>query len=244
MNNTNKIKKTLSSPAAVNIMYIPALIFFTIFIFYPFCQGIFTSFKEWDGFSDHYQWVGIQKYVSLFQDRDFYTTLKNTLIYGIGSTIFQNVLGLAYALLFDSKVKGEKILRMIVYLPVVISALIMGYVWHFFFKFDGGAINDIVNLFGKESVDWMSVGSRSVWIMTLINSFQYLGISMVLYLAGLQSIPREYYEAADIDGASAVSQFKSITLPLLMPSITVSVVVNIIGGLKLFDVIMAMTSGG
>lgn len=240
----SKITKMADSPSALNILYIPALLMFAIFIFLPFLQGIVISFMEWDGYSANQIWVGINKYITVFTDSNFYTTVKNTFIYGVGSTLFQNIFGLMFALLLDRNTMGEKAVRTLVYLPAIISGLIMGYIWYFFFSYDGGAINDILALFGKEQIDWLASGSRSVWIITGVNTFQYLGISMIMYLAGLQNIPRDYYEAADIDGASYLSKFNNITIPLLMPAITVSVVTNLIGGLKLFDVIAALTGGG
>lgn len=240
----SKITKMADSPSALNILYIPALLMFAIFIFLPFLQGIVISFMEWDGYSANQIWVGINKYITVFTDSNFYTTVKNTFIYGVGSTLFQNIFGLMFALLLDRNTMGEKAVRTLVYLPAIISGLIMGYIWYFFFSYDGGAINDILALFGKEQIDWLASGSRSVWIITGVNTFQYLGISMIMYLAGLQNIPKDYYEAADIDGASYLSKFNNITIPLLMPAITVSVVTNLIGGLKLFDVIAALTGGG
>ncbi len=105
-------------------------------------------------------------------------------------------------------------------------------------------INDITAVFGIAAVDWMASGPRGVVIMTLINSWQYVGIAMVIYMAGLQNIPSTYAEAAAIDGASTVQAFRHITLPLLIPSIESSVVLNIIGGLKLYDVIVSLTGGG
>lgn len=243
-NKTGKWSSFTNSTNALNILYIPALILFIMFIFYPFLQGVIISFREWDGYSPNYQWVGLNKYITMFTDPNFFIAVKNTLIYGIGSTLFQNIFGLLLAILLDQKLKGEKVIRTIIYLPVVISAVIMGYVWYFFFKYNGGAINDILSLFGREGVDWLADGSRGVLIITFVNIFQYLGSSMVIYLAGLQNIPKDYFEAADIDGAKMWAKFKNVTIPLLMPAITFCVVWNLIGGLKLFDVIQAMTGGG
>ena len=240
----SKVAKLINSPCALNILYVPALLMFSVFIFIPFIQGISISFMEWDGFSANYAWVGINKYIAVFTDPNFLTVVKNTLIYGLGSTLFQNVAGLMFALLLDQKLYGEKLVRTLVYLPAIVSALIMGYIWYFFFSYDYGAINDIIMIFGREKVDWLSSADRSVWIITGVNTFQYLGVSMIIYLAGIQNISKDYYEAADIDGASAISRFRRITIPLLMPAITVSIVLNLIGGLKLFDVITAMTGGG
>ncbi len=240
----NKKKFRIKSESLLNIMYLPAIILLSIFIFHPFVKGVIISFTDWNGFSQNYNFIGLQKYKEIYSNSNTIGTIKNTLIYGIGSTIFQNVLGLAFAVLLDQKLKGKALVRTIVYLPAIVSALIMGYVWYFFFQFNGGAINDILIFLGKDPVNWLENGKRAVWIITGVNTFQYLGISMIVYLAGLQSIPKDYYEAASIDGASSLVLFKNITLPLLMPSITISMVLNIIGGLKLFDVIMAMTGGG
>jgi len=225
-------------------MYLPALLLLTVFIFYPFVQGIRLSFTNWDGYSEQFRWVGLNQYHRFFADPDMLRTIVNTFIYGFGSTLLQNILGLAYALFLDRNMSGKGIARTIVYLPIIISPLIMGYICYFLFQYDGGAVNDIVKAFGREPLDWLGNGTTAVGVITLVNTYQYMGIAMVIYLAGLQAIPREYLEAATIDGASAFARFRAITLPLLMPAITVSIVYNVIGGLKLFDVIVAMTNGG
>ena len=162
-------------------------------------------------------------YIKLIHDSNILTALKNTLIYGIGSTIIQNILGLSYAILLNTRIKGRTIIRTVVYAPVMISGLVMGYIMYFLVQYDGGAINDIMAAFGQAPVDWLSSGSRAVIIMTLINSIQYVGISMVIYLAGLQNISSQYYEAAAIDGVSRWQQFRYITVPLLIPAISSSV---------------------
>jgi raffinose/stachyose/melibiose transport system permease protein len=228
----------------INLMYVPAVILLSVFIFYPFFQGIHFSFTDWDGYSAHYSWVGLMQYRRILTDHDVLRTIVNTFIYGCGSALLQNILGLAYALFLDRKMRGKGIVRTIVYLPIIISPLIMGYICYFFFQYDGGAANDVLHVLGHAPLDWLSNGTLAVWIITLVNTYQYMGIAMVIYLAGLQAIPKEFLEAAAIDGASGPVLFSKVTLPLLMPSITISVVYNVIGGLKLFDVIMAMTKGG
>ena len=237
-------KQRRSTRWTVNLMYLPALLLLTVFIFYPFVQGIRLSFTNWDGYSEQFRWVGLNQYHRFFADPDMLRTIVNTFIYGFGSTLLQNILGLAYALFLDRNMSGKGIARTIVYLPIIISPLIMGYICYFLFQYDGGAVNDIVKAFGREPLDWLGNGTTAVGVITFVNTYQYMGIAMVIYLAGLQAIPREYLEAATIDGASAFARFRAITLPLLMPAITVSIVYNVIGGLKLFDVIVAMTNGG
>lgn len=233
-----------NSPFWLNLMYLPALLLFCVFIFYPFVIGLKISFTNWDGYSQAFAWIGLENYKRMLEDPNILTVVKNTLIYGVGSTLFQNAIGLLYALLLNQSIKTRGITRTIVYLPVIISPLNMGYIWYFFFQFNGGALNDIVLLFQDEPLNLLGNPKVNIWIITFVNTFQYLGIAMVIYLAGLQSIPKDYYEAADLDGASMFARFRHITLPLLMPSITINIVLNLIGGLKLFDVIVALTNGG
>lgn len=228
----------------MNLFYVPALLLFCVFVIYPLGKGIFLSFTNWNGYSQTYKMVGLDNYVRMLTDPNVHRALINTLVYGVGSTILQNVIGLGLALLLNQKFRGRAATRTLVYLPVMIAPLIMGYIMYFFFNFDNGALNDVIGLFGKEAVDWLASGTRGVFIMTLVNSLQFVGISMVIYLAGLQGIPDMYYEASALDGVKTFSRFKYITLPLLMPAISSSVTINLIGGLKLFDIIMALTSGG
>ena len=237
-------RKILASPVMLNLMYVPALTLFVVFIFYPITQGFRWSFTNWNGYSPKYSWVGWEQYVRMFSDPITLRTIINTFIYGLGSTLFQNILGLAYALFLNGASRGKSIVRTIVYFPVIISPLIMGYIWYFLFQYDGGAINDIFIFLRQEPLDWLGNGPRAVWLMTLVNTYQFMGVAMIANLSVLQAIPKECLEAAAIDGAAGISLFRYVTLPLLMPAVTFSMVINIIGGLKLFDVIMAMTLGG
>ncbi|WP_079479187.1 carbohydrate ABC transporter permease [Halobacillus salinus] len=225
-------------------MYLPALLVVTVFILYPFINGIRVSFTDWNGFSQTKNWVGVEQYVRMFQDPTTGLVVKNTLLYGIGSTLLQNAIGLLYALLLNQSIRFKAITRTIVYLPVIISPLVMGYIWYFFFAYQNGALNDALMLFGFNPINALGNPDLNPWIIVFVNTYQFVGIAMIIYLAGLQSISKDYYEAAVIDGASAFQKFKNITLPLLMPAITINMVLNIIGGLKLFDVILALTGGG
>ncbi|MGX4257367.1 carbohydrate ABC transporter permease [Bacillus sp. YH3-2-B2] len=231
-------------PASLWWMYVPALATVFIFMIFPFVKGAFITFTNWNGFSQTYQWVGVTQYKRLFTDPDTWLVVKNTLLYGIGSTFFQNMLGLLYALLLNQSLKMKALTRTIVYLPVIISPLIMGYIWYFIFSYDGGALNDVLGALGLGPVNALASPAANPWIIVMINTYQYAGIAMIVYLAGLQSIPKDYYEAAKMDGAGGLQPFFTITLPLLMPAVTINMVINIIGGLKLFDVIFALTAGG
>ncbi|MEH7547894.1 sugar ABC transporter permease [Neobacillus vireti] len=238
------VKLKVQKESSLWWMYLPALAVICFFIVYPFLMGIKISFTNWDGFSQTYDYVGFNQYTRLLKDPDTWLVVGNTLIFGIGSTIFQNILGLLYALLLNQSIKARAITRTIVYLPVIISPLIMGYIWYFFFAYQGGALNDLMQFIGLDKINALADPNMNKWIIVFVNTYQFVGVAMIIYLAGLQSISKEYYEAAQIDGASSFQQFKNITLPLLMPSITINMVLNIIGGLKLFDVIISLTGGG
>ncbi len=228
----------------MNYFYIAAVVLVLFFVVYPLFEAFRISFTRWNGYSQNYTYIGINNYIKLFRDKNFRKAFFNTLVYGFGSALLQNVFGLFFAVFLNSRFRGHSVVRTIIYLPVMISGLIMGYILYFFVRYNHGVINDITAVFGIAAVDWMASGPRGVVIMTLINSWQYVGIAMVIYMAGLQNIPSTYAEAAAIDGASTVQAFRHITLPLLIPSIESSVVLNIIGGLKLYDVIVSLTGGG
>ena len=224
----------------MNFFYVPALAFFAVFVVFPFFDGIRISFTDWNGFLPHYNFVGLDNYRRLIEDRIILEVFINTIIYGFGSTLFQNLIGLGFALYLNAAFVGRGLMRTIIYVPVLIAPLIMGYVMFFLLQFRGGALNDITALFGQDPTNWLGNPTHVVLIITIINTLQYAGISMVIYLAGLQNIPAMYKEAASIDGATPWSTFRLVTLPLLRPAITSAVMINLIGGLKLFDIIRAL----
>lgn len=228
----------------INLFYVPALALFAVFVVLPFIKGIYLSLTNWNGYSPSYKFVGLKNYARMLTDENVRTAFVNTIIYGFGSTLVQNVLGIAFAILLNKKFRGRSLIRTVIYLPVMIAPLIMGYIMYFFFTYNNGAVNDVLKFFGAQPVDWLAKGSRAVIILMLVNSLQFAGISMVIYLAGLQNIPTLYYDAAAIDGVNDRQRFFYVTLPLLMPAVTSSVTINLIGGLKLFDVISALTGGG
>ena len=203
--------------ASVNLFYAPALIMLVLFSLYPLISGIGISLTSWDGFNPEKIFVGLSNYVTMLRDANFRMTLINTFIYGIGSTIIQQVLGLGLALLLNSKIKGRNLMRAIIYLPALVSAVIMGTMYYFIFQYDTGALNTILSALGLEKVVWFQNATTALIIILVVNSVQFVGTSMIIYLAALQG---------------------------LAPSFTTSVVLNLIGGLKLFDVIKVLTGGG
>lgn len=245
---TKKESKSLNKKSPkknlINLMYMPAVVMFVIFVIYPFLDGVRISLTNWNGYSQEYSYIGFSNYKSLLKDENVIIALKNTFLYGVGSTIIQQIIGLSYAVFLNSKFRARGFARTVIYLPIMVASVIMGYIWYFLLQYNGGAINDILIALGMQPIDFIANGKLMVWIIVLINSLQFCGVSMVIYLAGLQNISEMYYEAARLDGATKLQQFKNITLPLLKPAIVTSVTLNLIGGLKLFDAIKALTNGG
>ena len=245
---TKKENKSLNKKSPkknlINLMYMPAVVLFVVFVIYPFLDGVRISLTNWNGYSQEYSYIGFSNYKSLFKDENVIIALKNTFLYGVGSTIIQQIIGLSYAVFLNNKFRCRGFARTVIYLPIMVASVIMGYIWYFLLQYNGGAINDILIALGMQPIDFIANGKLMVWIIVLINSLQFCGVSMVIYLAGLQNISEMYYEAARLDGATKLQQFKNITLPLLKPAIVTSVTLNLIGGLKLFDAIKALTNGG
>ena len=223
---------------------IPAFLLIFIFMIVPLGNAVRVSFFKWTGYSQKMKFIGLENYISLFSDKVFWRSTFNTFIYGFGSTLLQNIFGLSAALFVNKQFKGRNFVRLILYMPIMISGVIMGAIQYYVFNYDNGVLNNMLNLIGIGNIYWMKTGLGSVLIITQINSWQAMGFCMLIYLAGLQNIPKMYEEAALLDGASKRQIFFKVDIPLLMPAITTAVITNLIGGLKLYDIIVTLTNGG
>lgn len=224
---------------------LPALALFGVFFVYPLLKGIGMSLTNWDGMGEA-QYVGFKNFIDFFSDARAIQDIKTTLIFAFGSALLLNLVGLAYALLMNNHFFGKSIARVIIYLPAIISPLIMGYIWYFLLQPGRGYLHYAFSQLGLPDLigNWMSSYPTALTVLVLVNVWQFAGMTMIIYLAGLQSISSDVLEAALIDGASRGQRFMRVTLPLLMPSIRINVVTNIIGSLSVFDIIMSLTEGG
>ncbi|CEI46172.1 carbohydrate ABC transporter permease [Propionibacterium freudenreichii] len=250
------MKKRIESPAvrqglhlgrrgiSINLMYLPALALFAIFIVYPVINGVSLATTNWDGYSATRSSVGFANFTHLFSDGTFLVALRNTFIYGFVCTLIQQILGLLLAVLVDTNLRGRNVARAIIYLPVLVSPVVMGTMYYLVFRYHQGAANDAIALFGASPLAWLSDSGFAVAVIVIINSLQFMGISMIIYLSGLQSIPHDVKEAAAVDGVVGFKQFWHVSIPLLLPSFASSCVINLIGGLKLYDIIAVLTGGG
>ncbi|KRE46837.1 carbohydrate ABC transporter permease [Paenibacillus sp. Soil724D2] len=227
------------------LMALPAIILFGLFFIYPLTQGIGISLTDSNGISQP-QFIGFQNFVEFFKDERAKKDVATTVLFALGSAPLLNLFGFLYALVLDRSFKGKSVVRAIIYLPAVISPLIMGYVWYFILQPDRGFLYHFLqNLhLGALSGNWLGNPKSALIVLILINVWQFVGMTMIIYLAGLQSIPKEMYEACEIDGAGYAKSLWYITIPMLVQSIKINVVTNIIGSLSVFEVIIALTDGG
>ena len=234
----NKIDKS-------QFLSLPAAILYGVFFVYPLLCGVGMSFTDWDGMGKA-SFIGFRNFVKFFHDARAIHDIRTTVLFALGSAILLNVVGLLYALLMNTEFRGKSIARVIIYLPAIISPLIMGYIWYFLLQPGRGYLFHVFQQLGLPDLigNWMGSYSSAIRVLILVNVWQFAGMTMIIYLAGLQSIPAELIEAARIDGATGWQLFRTVTMPLLIPAIRINVVTNIIGSLSVFDVIMSLTEGG
>lgn len=226
-------------------MSLPALLLYCTFFVYPLIKGVGMSLTDWDGMGTA-TFIGLKNFARFFQDARAINDIRTTLIFAAGSALLLNLVGLAYALLMERPFRGRGVARVIIYLPAIISPLIMGYIWYFLLQPGRGFLYHAMEQLGGAFFlgSWMSDYPSTMAVLIFVNVWQYAGMTMIIYLAGLQGISGDIREAALIDGANAWQRFTRVTLPLLTPSIRINVVTNIIGSLSVFDVIMSLTEGG
>ena len=224
------------------LLVLPGFIIFTIGLIVPLFMAVRYSFTSWDGMSPEKLYVGFRNYIDLFQDSEFRDAWWFTLKFTIGNTIIQNVAALLFAVALDSGIKAQKLYRTIFFIPCLISALVVGFIWLKMFSNVLPAVNDFLGT----SFHFLLFGQKETVLSGLLiaNNWQWIGYWMLIYLAGLQSIPAELYEAAKIDGAGAVKRFFHVTIPMLAPAITICVVGITTGSLKVYDLLVSSTKGG
>ena len=225
----------------------PGLIIYLVFVFYPLLETIRTSFYQWDGFSTNRSFVGLSNYLRLFQDQQFFQAIQNNIIFIVFYSIIPIIIGLFLASLLGRKpIPGLTFFRTVLFLPQILSMVVVGVTWRWIFNPTFGLLNMTLKTIGLDSLAkaWLgdfgwalpAVGSIGTWV-------QY-GFCMILFLAGMQRIPGEYFEAAQLDGASEFKQLLFITLPSLRPELSVALMTTIIAALRVFDLIYVTTRGG
>lgn len=224
------------------ILVLPGFIIFTIGLILPLFLAIRYSLTTWDGMSPEKPFVGFQNYIDLWKDPDFRNAWWFTIRFTIWNTIIQNIGALLLAVILDAGIRAKKIYRAVFFIPCLISALVVGFVWMKMFSNVLPALNDIL---GTE-FNFLLFGQKETVLAGLLiaNNWQWIGYWMLIYLAGLQSVPADLYEAAKVDGAGAIKRFFNITIPMLAPAITICVVGITTGSFKVYDLLVSSTRGG
>ena len=227
------------------IFILPALIIYLLFSIIPFLYTIYYSFTDYTDMNPiNLHFVGLKNYIKVLQTPVMLAAIKNSVIYAILLTGFQTLLGLPLAFVLNQKLKSRNLLRAVFFFPAVFSSLIIGYLWNFIMSYsDFGLINNILHQLGLGTLNFFT-SKNALYSVILTQIWQWTGWAMVIFLANLQSISPDLYEAAEIDGANGLKKFMYVTLPLMCPSVKIVIVTGLIGGMKVFDIIYSMTSGG
>ncbi|MEV8341731.1 carbohydrate ABC transporter permease [Streptomyces niveus] len=221
------------------------MLLFAFVVLVPSTRGVYYALTDWDGLDPDFSFVGLDNFGAMFSDPDAVQAIWHTLLIAVAVTVIQNGFGLLLALGVNSVIKSRNVLRVFLFAPAVVTPLVTAYLWRNLLSPDG-AVNSLLGAVGLGSwqQDWLGDPDVALWSVVGVVVWQFGGYSMVIFLAGLQSVPKEIYEAADIDGAGPVRRFWSVTRPLLAPALTINLMLSIIGGIKLFDQVYALTGGG
>ncbi|KQQ28495.1 carbohydrate ABC transporter permease [Frondihabitans sp. Leaf304] len=216
----------------------PAIVVFVAFVIVPVGMAAFYGFYKWQGYGPPTDFVGLDNYKIIFSDSAFHEVLSHNGFIVVLSLIVQGPVAIVLALLLNQKIRGRGLIRVLIFVPYVISEVIVGTGWSLMLQ-TNGAVNDLLADIGLGALksDWLSDPKIAIWSLLVIISWKYIGFAVILFLAGLQSIPEELSEAAAIDGATYWQIQRSITLPLLGPTIRIWAFLSVIGSLQLFDLV-------
>lgn len=222
----------------------PSLILYGVFFILPLLAGVALSFTNWDITKAGIAFTGFENFKYLFTDDDFLISIRNTLIITFAVVILRNAFGLLLAFGLNARLKTRNLLRTFFYLPAILSYVVVGLMFTSLFQMRG-MVNQFIGIFGAAGdIEWIGHPVRALWTVIILDVWKWTGFFMMIYIAGLQAIPHEYYEAARIDGAGRLKQIFHITIPMLMPAININVTLSLIGGLRVFEQVMILTGGG
>ncbi|KGE17632.1 carbohydrate ABC transporter permease [Paenibacillus wynnii] len=228
------------------LFLIPILLFYTLFTIYPLIKSFIFSLTDFNGYNKNYNFVGMSNYLKIFKDDAIVSGISYTLLYAISSTVLITLVAIPLALILDQNFFTKNIHRAIFFFPSIPSGLLLAYIWGFILApISSGVLNTVLReVFNLGPQPWLSDPNLAKLMTIIVAAWAGAGWHAVLYLAFLQGISKDYYEAASIDGAGRWGQIRHITLPLLAPAMTVSIMLLLTGGLKVFEIPFALTRGG
>lgn len=229
----------------VLLLALPILVF-SVLVIWPLLSSFYYSFTNWNGFNRDYEFLGLRNFARIWTDRLFFNAIVNTTIWMAAALVLPTLTGLFLALLLDRQVRGARIFKTVFYLPICLSAIVVGQIWIWIYQPDWGLLNTFVKLVGNPEFNyaWLARPDSALFAVIVAWSWQQTGLSMVIYLAGLTSIPSEMLEVCEIEGATVWQRIWRVVIPLLTPSTVVVVALSMINSLKGFDILYIMTGGG
>ena len=229
------------------IFLAPFIIVFAVFTLYPVLMSHIYTFFEWPGYGPLEDFVGLENYFEVISDPLFWDAFRRSLIFMVGSVSFQVPIALFIAILLNDKsLKGRYYFRTLIFIPVVMTSAVVGVIMQSVFAAHNGLVNTALSNIGliANPINWLGRGRTALLTVIIVASWKWMGIKMIYWLAGLQSLPEELYDAAKVDGAGTWDTFRYITVPLLMPIGIVILLISMIDSLKVFDLIYTLTEGG
>ncbi|WP_336644862.1 carbohydrate ABC transporter permease [Microbacterium sp. USHLN186] len=227
------------------LMVLPALIIFCVFFVAPVIMTFQMSLTDFSNFSAESKFIGVENYAQALEDPAIQKGIVNSLWYAFAVVILNNVIALPVAVILNSRMRGRTAFRAIFFSPAVLSILVVGFLWSYMLSSsEYGLVNGLLGMVGVEPVNFFGDPDKAMWSIIVTQVWQWFGYAMVIYLANLQSIPAELYEAASIDGATRMRQFWHVTLPNLLPALQINFITGLISGLKVFDIVFSTTKGG
>lgn len=224
---------------------LPACVILVVFFFLPTILNFVYAFTNWSAFSQTISFNGFDNFVDLFRNGTLVRDLRTTLIFAVCVAFFQNSFGLILAVFLEEDTFANRVARVLFFIPVLMSALAVGYVWQAILQ-AGGALDQVLSIFAGYEVDiaWLGSTTWSIVIVSAIQGWKWAGLAMIIYLAGLKTIDQDVLEAAAIDGANGWQVFWKIKFPLLAPAMTFNVATSLLGSMNGFDTVQATTAGG
>lgn len=242
--NRRSPRRTLRDLPAALLLLLPAVLVLGVFNVYPAIDSLYLSFFEWNGISPTKEAVGLDNYRTIFGSREFWNSLRVTVLYAGGMTIIALALGLLVAVLLNQPIRGIALYRVLLFLPVITPTVAAGVVWRYLFDPSQGVINRSLALVGIDGPSWLTDPNWALFAVIIVAVWKRVGFNLVIYLAALQGIPRTHYEAAELDGANPWQILRYITIPLLAPATFFITVTSLIDAFQVFDLVYVMTSGG
>lgn len=240
----NKNKIAISNTAAFWLFVSPALILFSLFFIIPLFLSIGLSFTNYDGWKTM-EFVGLENFIKLFQSVDFYKTIGRTFVYAIFSLPFKIIVPLLIAILATSKhLKGNTIVRTCTYIPVLISALVVGITINWMFGQEYGLVNFMIQSLGGKPLEWALNPMLATFVVSFASNWASTGFYMIMFIGGIKNIPEEIYEASNVDGATGIQAFFKITVPMLMPTTFIVLLLSSVSLLKEYALVQGITAGG